>query len=224
MGKVLEPWIEIELEPKSPAEFADCRPVCYVLEDYGLSNALILERACREAGLPSPLQPDAGRSARAASAPTSALSRRNANTLKVLASRRAPNTRTALRLARAPAAGPSRGSRARRAAGARLDLRRGARRTSTAAGSRCCSPKTGRSLAASGRLLAILLNGRSTAVQFAPPVSVRASVEKGLDPERTVRKLSARAARALSAASRRDHRARPVTRRLLADQVLSADS
>ena len=32
-------------------------PVCYVLEDYGLSNALILERACREAGLPRRCSP-----------------------------------------------------------------------------------------------------------------------------------------------------------------------
>ena len=32
----------------------------YVLEDYGLSNALILDKACRQAGLPSPLVPLAG--------------------------------------------------------------------------------------------------------------------------------------------------------------------
>ena len=60
MGKLLEPWIGLELEPRTPADWADGRPVCYVLEDYGLSNALILERACREAGLPSPLQPMPG--------------------------------------------------------------------------------------------------------------------------------------------------------------------
>ncbi|WP_426806466.1 hypothetical protein, partial [Stenotrophomonas sp. SrG] len=35
-------------------------PVVYVLEDYGLSNALILDKACRVAGLPSPLVPIAG--------------------------------------------------------------------------------------------------------------------------------------------------------------------
>ena len=60
LGKVLEPWIELKLEPEDPAAFDDGRPVCYVLEDYGLSNALILDRACEEAGLPSPLTPLAG--------------------------------------------------------------------------------------------------------------------------------------------------------------------
>src|SRR6185369_14658763 len=33
------------------------RPVIYVTERYGLSDTLILEQACREAGLPEPLQP-----------------------------------------------------------------------------------------------------------------------------------------------------------------------
>lgn len=57
LGKLLEPWIALKIEPESPAQHVDERPICYVLEDYGISNALILERACREAGLPSPLKP-----------------------------------------------------------------------------------------------------------------------------------------------------------------------
>ena len=74
------------------------------------------------------------------------------------------------------------------------------------------------------RLLAILLNGRRRPVQFAPPVPVRAAVDEGLDPERTVRKLS----RVLRAHFRRI-RAAVIgpdlsTRRLLVDQVLSAES
>ena len=55
LGKLMAPWVSLTIEPKVPAEHAlgsPGRPVCYVLEDYGLSNALILERACREAGLP----------------------------------------------------------------------------------------------------------------------------------------------------------------------------
>ena len=39
------------------------------------------------------------------------------------------------------------------------------------------------------RLLAVLLNGRSTIVRFAPPISLRSTVDEGLEPERTVRKL-----------------------------------
>ena len=56
-GRILEPWIGLKVEPSAPMELIDGRPVCYVMEDYGLSNALVLARACREAGLPSPVQP-----------------------------------------------------------------------------------------------------------------------------------------------------------------------
>ena len=53
-ARLLRPWIEISREPVVPPFQVD-RPVCYVLENYGLTNLLILDRACREAGLPSPL-------------------------------------------------------------------------------------------------------------------------------------------------------------------------
>ena len=73
------------------------------------------------------------------------------------------------------------------------------------------------------RLLAILLNGRGTIVRFAPPVSLRTNVDEGLEPERTVRKLS----RVLRT---HFHRIREAiigpdlsTRRLLVDQVLAAE-
>jgi glycerol-3-phosphate O-acyltransferase len=55
LGSIMAPWVQLTIEPEAPAKHAPevgGRPVCYVLEDYGLSNALILERACREAGLP----------------------------------------------------------------------------------------------------------------------------------------------------------------------------
>src|SRR3546814_4850507 len=57
LGRLLRPWISLRIEPDAPQRFVDPRPICYVLEDYGLSNALILDRACREAGLPSPPRP-----------------------------------------------------------------------------------------------------------------------------------------------------------------------
>ena len=57
MGKLADPWLTPSIEPEDPRQHIDARPVCYVLEDYGLSNALILDRACRDAGLPSPLSP-----------------------------------------------------------------------------------------------------------------------------------------------------------------------
>ena len=54
ISRLLRPWIEISREPDVPPFQVD-RPICYVLESYGITNLLILERACREAGLPSPL-------------------------------------------------------------------------------------------------------------------------------------------------------------------------
>ena len=73
------------------------------------------------------------------------------------------------------------------------------------------------------RLLAILLNGRGTIVRFAPPVSLRDTVDEGLEPERTVRKLS----RVLRTHFRRI-RAAVIgpdlsTRRMLIDRVLASD-
>nr|MBP7981694.1 glycerol-3-phosphate 1-O-acyltransferase PlsB [Arenimonas sp.] len=55
VGWFLQPWIEISRDPEVPPFQVD-RPVCYVLESYGITNLLILARACREAGLPSPLR------------------------------------------------------------------------------------------------------------------------------------------------------------------------
>src|SRR5699024_10779069 len=54
-GRLLQPWVRIKREPAEPATLLDPdKPVCYVIERHGLSDTLILERACREAGLPSP--------------------------------------------------------------------------------------------------------------------------------------------------------------------------
>jgi glycerol-3-phosphate O-acyltransferase len=73
------------------------------------------------------------------------------------------------------------------------------------------------------RLLAILLNGRDTHVQFSAPVAVRGVVAEDLPPERTVRKLS----RVLRTHFNRIREAvigpDLSTRRLLIDKVLSAD-
>ncbi len=60
-GQLLQPWVRIRRDPAEPASLLKAgMPVCYVIERDGFSDALILDRACREAGLPSPLQPLAG--------------------------------------------------------------------------------------------------------------------------------------------------------------------
>jgi glycerol-3-phosphate O-acyltransferase len=219
LGRLADPWLSLNLEPAAPRDVVDDRPICYVLEDYGLSNALILDRACRDAGLPSPLVPlpvpgdPLGRKRAYV-----ALSRRNASTLipdqvsakthsgslaKLLAAHREhPDldvqlVPVSIFVGRAP------------------DKQSG-----------WFSVLFSENWAIVGRfrrLLAILLNGRGTIVRFAAPVSLRDTVAEGLDPERTVRKLS----RVLRT---HFHRIREAvigpdlsTRRLLVDQVLASE-
>ena len=56
LGALLRPWLRIRREPADAARFVpdDATPTIYVVERYGLSDTLILDQACREAGLPSP--------------------------------------------------------------------------------------------------------------------------------------------------------------------------
>src|SRR5690348_4727171 len=61
LGTLLGPWLRIKRAPAEPLRRLACGPpVVYVIERQGLSAGLILERACREAGLPSPLRPIPG--------------------------------------------------------------------------------------------------------------------------------------------------------------------
>ncbi len=55
-GWLLRPWVRLKRDPANlvAGQLAPDVPVCYVVERRGLSDTLILERACREAGLPSP--------------------------------------------------------------------------------------------------------------------------------------------------------------------------
>jgi glycerol-3-phosphate O-acyltransferase len=229
LGRFMAPWVQLTIEPRNPAaeipEEWSGRPVCYVLEDYGLSNALILERACREAGLPSPLQPLPGDPLRRKRAYL-ALSRRNVNTLAQLQQS----------LGTAPASPKSHsGSLARlldaHRADPSLDVQLvpvsifvGRAPDKNSGWFSVLFSENWTLVGRFRRLLAIALNGRDTLVRFAPPVGLRSIVDEGLPAERTVRKLS----RVLRAHFRRI-RAAVIgpdlsTRRLLVDQVLTAPS
>lgn len=218
LGRLLDPWIALSLEPEAPGQYADGRPVCYVLEDYGLSNALILDRACREAGLPSPLQPLPGDPLGRKRAYV-ALSRRNASALSPAGPVSARTHSGSLaRLLEAHRDYPE------------LDVQLvpvsifvGRAPDRNSGWFSVLFSENWTLVGRFRRLLAILLNGRSTLVRFSPPVSLRGIVEEGLPPERTVRKLS----RVLRTHFRRI-RAAVIgpdlsTRRLLVDQVLASE-
>ena len=193
LGKLLEPWSGLTSEPPAPAQLIDGRPVCYVLEDYGLSNALVLERACRDAGLPSPLRPLPGAPLGRKRAYV-ALSRRNAGSTVSFAANLAtgkpppPPKRHSDSLARlldAHRADPT------------LDVQLvpvsifvGRAPDKNSGWFSVLFSENWTLVGRFRRLLAILLNGRNTLVRFAAPVSLRAVIDEALPPERTVRKVS----------------------------------
>ncbi len=227
LGRLLQPWIRLKIEPPDPTQFIDHRPVCYVIEDYGLSNALILARACREAGLPSPLRPLPGDPLGRKRAYV-ALSRRNAVSALAMAQNFAQNKPP-------PSATTHSSSLARLLEAHRADP---ALEVQLVPASIFVGRAPDR---ASGwfpvlfsenwalvgrfrRLLAILFNGRNTVVRFAQPVDLQQIIAEGLPPERTVRKLS----RVLRTHFNRIREAvigpDLSTRRLLVDKVLSAET
>ena len=222
LGRCLQPWITLRIEPQAPQRFIDQRPVCYVLEDYGLSNALILDRACRENGMPSPLRPLPGDPLGRKRAYV-ALSRRSAgNTLSALAAGKPAPAKThsesLARLLEAHREDPA------------LDVRLvpvsifvGQAPDRNSGWFSVLFSENWTLVGRFRRLLAILLNGRNTLVQFAAPVDLRGIVAEGLPPERTVRKLS----RVLRTHFNRIREAvigpDLSTRRLLVDKVLASE-
>jgi glycerol-3-phosphate O-acyltransferase len=185
LGRIAEPWIAIRREPEPlPLDLIDpSRPLCYVIERYGTSNMLILEQACREAGLPSPLLPMQGGDLIGKQRSVIALSRRQGFLF------RRPRAKThsegMARLLAALAANPE------------LDVQLVP--VSIFVG-RAPDRQTGwfRVLFAENwtlvgrfrRFLSVLLNGRNTLVQFSAPLSPREVLAEPLSPERSVRKVS----------------------------------
>lgn len=218
LSRCISPWVGLRIEPELPNQYNDGRQVVYALEDYGLSSVLILDIACRQSGLPSPLiaLPNDPMQRRRA---YFALSRRGTGNMFV------------------PEQNISRthsDSLAKLLHAHRKDLQLDVQLVPVSIFvGRAPDRQSGwfavlfsENWAIVGRFrrfIAILLNGRSTIVRFAPPVSLRETVKEGLSVERTLRKIQ----RVLRAHFRR---VREVvigpdlsTRRLLVDQVLAAD-
>jgi glycerol-3-phosphate O-acyltransferase len=214
MEKLLAPWIEIKREPNTPPFTVD-RPICYVIENYGLSNMLILDRACREAGLPSPLVPLPGDPLGRKRAYV-AISRRGGTLLS-----KPKNKNYSDGLSRLLMAHRLYPDQDVQLVPVSIFVGRAPDRQSG-----WFSVLFSENWVLVGRfrrLLAILLNGRGTVVQFSPAVRVWEILGEDLPHERSVRKTS----RVLRAHFRRI-RAAVIgpdlsTRRLLVDRVLDAE-
>jgi len=183
LGVIIEPWIRIRREPAEPrAQIDPALPVCYVTERYGLSDTLILEQACREAGMPEPLRPFAfaGLSKQRA---MFALSRRDGWLFGRPASR--THSQTLAQLLDAVRANPD------------LDVQLipvsilvGRAPDRQSGWFRVLFSENWVVVGRFRRLLSILLNGRGTIVQFAAPVSLRQFLADEQAAPNTLRKLS----------------------------------
>ncbi|MCX7556355.1 glycerol-3-phosphate 1-O-acyltransferase PlsB [Xanthomonadaceae bacterium JHOS43] len=184
LGRLVEPWLAIRREPAgSDAELVQPDlPVCYAIERYGLSNVLILEQICRQAGLPSPLVAMPGDITGQGRA-VLALSRRQAFWFGRPRSR--THSEGLANLVAALEANPE------------LDVQIvpvsifvGRAPDRQSGWFRVLFAENWAMVGRFRRFLAVLLNGRNTIVRFSPPVSLRSVLQEGISTETTVRKTS----------------------------------
>ena len=185
LGKLAEPWLQIRLEPadRSTLGIDSDRPLCYVVERYGLSNSLILEQACREAGLPSPLVSMVGGDLLDKDRAMIGLSRRQGFLF------RRPRSRTHSEgLARLVSAVRANDALDVQIVPVSIFVGRAPDRSE--GWFRVLFAENWTLVGRFRRFLAVVLNGRNTLVQFSPPISLRQALAEDLGEERALRKLS----------------------------------
>jgi glycerol-3-phosphate O-acyltransferase len=182
-GHLLEPWVRIRRDPAEPASLLKAGvPVCYVIERDGLSDALILDRACREAGLPSPMQALPGTRRRRS---MFALGRRD-GLLLGRNRQRTPNESLG-QLVQAIEGHPERDVLL-----VPVSIYVGRAPSRDSGWFRVLFSENWVMVGHFRRLLALLLNGRDTVVHFSAPVSLRQVLDEAGDihSERFARKIA----------------------------------
>ena len=183
LGTLVEPWLRIRREPADArAQIDPAVPVCYVTERYGLSDTLILEQACREAGLPEPLRPFQLGSLKKQRA-MFALSRREGWMFGRPRSR--THSETLAQLLECVRAMPD------------VDIQLvpvsifvGRAPDRLEGWFRVLFSENWGVVGRFRRLLSLLLNGRATIVQFSAPISLRGALAGERDAPNTLRKVS----------------------------------
>ncbi|KQX97629.1 glycerol-3-phosphate O-acyltransferase [Rhodanobacter sp. Root480] len=182
-GQLLQSWVRIRRDPAEPATLLQAGvPVCYAIERDGFSDALILQRACREAGLPSPMQPLAGTRRRRS---VFALARRDGWIFGRIRSR-TPNEPLG-QLVHSLEGFPERDIQI-----VPVSIYVGRAPNRDTGWFRVLFSENWVMVGSFRRLLALLLNGRDTVVQFSAPVSLRKVLDESGDiaPERFARKIA----------------------------------
>ncbi len=184
LGRLLNPWVRIKRDPAEPLSLLTTQAdVVYVIERPGLSDSLILERACLEAGMPDPLKPMPGGGKRRRS--MFALSRRDGSLFG--RNRHSPSREALKQLLLAQEAEPDRDIQLIPVA---IYVGRAPNRQS--GWLRALLSEDWVVVGRFRRLLALLLNGRETIVHFSTPISLRALWAEAAEqqPERLRRKLA----------------------------------
>jgi glycerol-3-phosphate O-acyltransferase len=182
-GQLLQPWVRIRRDPAEPAALLQAGvPVCYVIERDGFSDALILQRACREAGLPNPMQPMAGTRRRRS---VFALARRD-GWIFGRNRQRAPNE-PLRQLVRSLEGMPERDIQI-----VPVSIYVGRAPSRDSGWFRVLFSENWVMVGRFRRMLALLLNGRDTVVHFSAPVSLRSVLDESgeITPERFARKIA----------------------------------
>ncbi|MEO9215076.1 MAG: glycerol-3-phosphate 1-O-acyltransferase PlsB [Rhodanobacter sp.] len=182
-GQLLQPWVRIRRDPAEPAALLQAGvPVCYVIERDGFSDALILQRACREAGLPNPMQALAGTRRRRS---VFALARRD-GWIFGRNRQRAPNE-PLRQLVRSLEGMPERDIQI-----VPVSIYVGRAPSRDSGWFRVLFSENWVMVGRFRRLLALLLNGRDTVVHFSAPVSLRSVLDESgeIAPERFTRKIA----------------------------------
>ncbi|WP_240151773.1 MULTISPECIES: glycerol-3-phosphate 1-O-acyltransferase PlsB [Oleiagrimonas] len=186
LSRLMEPWVRIKRDPAEPAALLQPDvPVCYVIERHGLSDALILDRACHEAGLPDPDQAIAGLPLRRQRA-MFALSRRYG---WIFGRRRRVAHAPLTQLLQALKQSPDRDVQL-----VPVSIYVGRAPTRESGWFRVLFSENWVVVGRFRRLLALMLNGRDTVVHFSAPISLRQSLaeespEDVVDVERLSRKI-----------------------------------
>ncbi|MBB6184679.1 glycerol-3-phosphate 1-O-acyltransferase PlsB [Oleiagrimonas soli] len=169
LSRLMEPWVRIKRDPAEPAALLlPDVPVCYVIERHGLSDALILDRACHEAGLPDPGQAIAGLPLRRQRA-MFALSRRYG---WVFGRRRGVAHMPLTQLLQALQQAPEQDVQL-----VPVSIYVGRAPTRDSGWFRVLFSENWVVVGRFRRLLALLLNGRDTVVHFSAPISLRQALE-----------------------------------------------
>lgn len=181
---LLRPLIKIQrVSPNSEMPFDSERPVIYVIEHGGLSNRLLLDRACREAGWPSPSQTLAiGRGKRRPLSTFWLFRMRTRWRLRVEFRERTDRLKQLLTTLHI--------EDARNVQFVPVSIFVGRGPDRQAGWFRVLFAEHWASIGRLRRLMSLLLNGRATMVQFSKPIHAGDALPIPVDLERSTRKLA----------------------------------